>query len=642
MTRTLVSKIRLSSTLVLSLALASLLFAGSTTWYIAEKRADLTGRSIELLLLLDNIGGLFPRYASIVSVPFDPSRQDAADWLGTLAQLNAELEADREKLHASSTRAKIDLSPERLASLNLDIDVLRAPVTALEQTYRDAVEAHHETLQTVERLRVNLQDSAYQLDLHIRQQQALSVPNYLATLNHANAINLTGTLADNLDALLAADDAQESGSAANLVRLHLRDLTQLLARLPEGELRTRAAQDSRALRRALFETGDAAALLDLGPARERANDAQLEIFNRFEQIREETTRITLDQQAYIEATGAQLAKLTRIFLWLLTGISVLVVVLGALFRSRILERQLARRLEELMRALVALNEGKLESVTPPAAAPGGGDELDRIARALDTMRLQIIERGRLDEELRLRTREAVENAEAKTQFLSTMSHEVRTPLNAIMGLFELIENADIPERQKLRAHNGRTAAKGLFEVLSNILDASKLEAQMMAVAPGPNPTENLRYHLLATLEGAIANAEKVDVVAGRLVWEPSVPPVLNYDAMRVRQILNNLVDNAVRFTEAGEVVVRCIYEQAEGVLRLSVRDTGIGIKAEDKKHIFDKFRQVDSGPKRMTGGSGLGLSISRALAELMGGALTVDSTPGKGSEFVLQLPAEIV
>ena len=634
----LVSRIRTASAIIALLALGAFTLAGTTTYSIASKREDLTGRSLELLVILDRTGAIFPQLASKVTTPFDPSTQTSDDWLSEVERLNAQLEANLDDLREAATEARIDISDERIDRLTAQLVDIRDPITTYEAIYIAARDGHAAATQQIGDARIALQQSYRAVEENIQSSEVISAANYLTGIGLVSAIDLTDSIQSHLDDLLSARTFEESDAATDLIRLQLRDLTLLLGRLSAAEGRIEAARNLRDLRRSLFEVPERPALVALGAAREALNDRQNAVFAQFERLREETTRITEEQQRYIDETGKALARQTRLFFIVLAASSAAVLLVGGILWRQVIVRQLSRRLETLMSAHDRLNAGDLS----PIHLDGENDELTELAEALETNRLQLIERERLEGELRQRTEEAIESAAAKTQFLSTMSHEVRTPLNAIMGLFELIETSDAPERQRLRAHNGRIAAQGLFDVLTQIVDAGKLEANMMTVEPGPLITVDLKRHLQATLEGAVANSGKVGRVATKLTWGTGIPKRISVDGMRLRQILNNLVDNAVRFTDEGRVSVSVAYSANSEDLSITVTDTGIGIADEDLGAIFDIFRQVDSGPKRRAGGSGLGLAISRSLAELMEGSLTVRSRVNEGSEFELCIPAKTV
>lgn len=234
-----------------------------------------------------------------------------------------------------------------------------------------------------------------------------------------------------------------------------------------------------------------------------------------------------------------------------------------------------------------------------------------------------------------RTRAAMEIAEAanqaKSSFLANMSHEIRTPMNAIIGLTHLMQD-DLPTpRQKERLGKVSDAAKHLLGIINDILDISKIEAGHLELAA-------VDFHLTEVIDNVSALVSD-RVKANGIKFSTSLsglPTVLRGDAMRLTQILLNYVGNAVKFTASGSITLLCsIDEETEDsvLARFIVRDTGIGIAAEHLPRMFQAFEQADSSTTRKYGGTGLGLRINRHLAQIMGGAVGVESTPGVGSSF---------
>ena len=261
--------------------------------------------------------------------------------------------------------------------------------------------------------------------------------------------------------------------------------------------------------------------------------------------------------------------------------------------------------------------------------------INNVGRTSRTTREMLRLRYQLDEVAEQRAQalaEAQRHSAVKSQFLATMSHEMRTPLHGILGTVRLMQDEGVPPLLRDRLDLVDRSGQHLLELINDILDFSKTEAGQLRLQPAPFDLHSLLEEVLELSASAARDkglALQLESPFTDAVWQSG-------DAQRMRQVMINLVGNAIKFTDRGSVTLVAVRDGDR--IRLDVRDTGIGIEADAHSRVFEPFQQVDNSYSRRYGGTGLGLTISRELARAMGGDITCTSAPGQGSTFTLELP----
>ena len=290
--------------------------------------------------------------------------------------------------------------------------------------------------------------------------------------------------------------------------------------------------------------------------------------------------------------------------------------------------------DEIGTLVDAFNEMLAEIQRRTAALESSSAEVQQLNRELER---RVAERTSQLEEANLQLRGA---NQAKSSFLSMMSHEIRTPMNGVLGMLELLSLTELDARQRSTLGIVRESGRSLLRIIDDILDFSKIEAGKLEVHPEVASIARVVKSVAAIYSG---NASSKGLV---LTWncDPRIGPAVRVDPLRLQQILNNLVSNAIKFTDRGSVDIRAELDgRSDGVdhVRIVVTDTGVGISAAGQAALFQPFSQADGGGARRFGGTGLGLSIAQRLAQLMGGSITLSSEPGRGTEATVRLPLPV-
>lgn len=318
---------------------------------------------------------------------------------------------------------------------------------------------------------------------------------------------------------------------------------------------------------------------------------------------------------------------TRRNILALSGVA-LMITTGLAF---VLTRVILRPVRRLSDAADEISRGRWEADIPVVTSR---DEIGRLSTSFRQMTQNLEERTL---ELEVATIKAMEASRIKSEFLSTMSHELRTPLNAIIGFTELVLrglSGPLTEKQKHQLSRVHANSVHLLGLINDILDLSKIEAGRMEIFYAPYAPRDM----LKTVTDKVSNLAEEKGLQFKVTIDPNLPENVVGDRARVEQVVINLLSNAFKFTEEGEVELSVKHLADTQKWQMAVRDTGVGIAPHAIEYIFDEFRQADGTSRRAYGGTGLGLAICRNLCRLMGGEVNVKSELGKGSTFTVTLP----
>ncbi|KWK15191.1 hybrid sensor histidine kinase/response regulator [Burkholderia stagnalis] len=592
-----------------------------------QARADVK----DVIVLVDEIDDAPSRYRLVplgerLKAALDGARNGVA-----IAAANGDADATRDVV-ATLGRLETDLLDGAAGLVALRGRALAEP--AVKARYRAAKAGLSQSLQSLDTKLAEIVDpyamrifkARRRLDEATAFQQQAARIKYLSVLVNARIEELTA----HLRVAARSADTEQLARADREIRTGVDALAESVNALRAALVAGGQGESSRTHDLVPLADELAVAARRIVATRQRtlANDAAMQRIvadidttaNRLAAAAEqEVVRVDLQQRSIVSQVYRAMAGAVA----MIVVVSLLLAVVGLAISHRI-GTSIARPLSHLTRTMARIRGGSDLSLR---MRHRGTDEVATLIAGFNTM-LDEIERRDVELQAAIAAAEAANSA--KSEFLARMSHEIRTPMNGVLGMTELLQRTTLTAKQRNFVDTVYRSGQTLLTIIDDILDFSKIEAGKLVL-------ERIAFNLYQLLDDVVSLLEPTarrKALALRLRKHDPVPEWVRGDPVRLRQILTNLVGNAIKFTERGQVEL-AVSSPEHGLVAFAIADSGIGIAPDVSAQLFKPFQQADSSTARQYGGTGLGLVISRQLAEMMGGTLSVESAPGQGSVFTV-------
>ncbi|KWN66820.1 hybrid sensor histidine kinase/response regulator [Burkholderia stagnalis] len=592
-----------------------------------QARADVK----DVIVLVDEIDDAPSRYRLVplgerLKAALDGARNGVA-----IAAANGDADATRDVV-ATLGRLETDLLDGAAGLVALRGRALAEP--AVKARYRAAKAGLSQSLQSLDTKLAEIVDpyamrifkARRRLDEATAFQQQAARIKYLSVLVNARIEELTA----HLRVAARSADTEQLARADREIRTGVDALAESVNALRAALVAGGQGESSRTHDLVPLADELAVAARRIVATRQRtlANDAAMQRIvadidttaNRLAAAAEQAVvRVDLQQRSIVSQVYRAMAGAVA----MIVVVSLLLAVVGLAISHRI-GTSIARPLSHLTRTMARIRGGSDLSLR---MRHRGTDEVATLIAGFNTM-LDEIERRDVELQAAIAAAEAANSA--KSEFLARMSHEIRTPMNGVLGMTELLQRTTLTAKQRNFVDTVYRSGQTLLTIIDDILDFSKIEAGKLVL-------ERIAFNLYQLLDDVVSLLEPTarrKALALRLRKHDPVPEWVRGDPVRLRQILTNLVGNAIKFTERGQVEL-AVSSPEHGLVAFAIADSGIGIAPDVSAQLFKPFQQADSSTARQYGGTGLGLVISRQLAEMMGGTLSVESAPGQGSVFTV-------